>query len=166
MCKSHKSNSKEFADNFDRIFSKNHDFTREEYYELHQELWFWCSENPEKNKEDWPKFEESLEDEYDNSYNGVEIESNCFCCVYSEDYHDGDCSDCLVVWPDESEKKVMNCIYKKMQKQNLFSLWNNLGSFHPYLDEIIYMDYERILRRELAYEIANLPMRETKNEQN
>jgi len=144
-----------------------HNFTEEEYYSLHQKLWNWLSENPTKEKFNWPEWEDEQYSDSDCFYKGIEINSDCFCCAYSEDHHGGDCYTCLVEWPNESITS-MPCFYEENDINecghrivvfNLFKLWEDMGE-DDIRGTIVFMDYERILRMELAYEIANLPLRE------
>jgi len=141
-------------------------FTKEEYHNLHQKLWNWLSQNPTKEKFEWPEWEEEQYSGSDCFYKDVEINNDCFCCEYSCDHHDGDCYTCLVEWPNESITS-MPCSYEKygidecgrpIVVLNLFKLWEWIGE-ENLGEPTIYMDYERILRMELAYEIANLPLR-------
>ena len=63
------------------------DLTIDKAIEYHRELWGWLSENPKKEKWDWP------------GWNGLEYlnpgyHEHCFACIMSKD-----CDECLLVWP-------------------------------------------------------------------
>ena len=101
MCKSHKSNSTAYIDNFDDIFNralqKKLDLhNKKDVIELHRRLWIWLSQNPTKEKFNWPEFKK----------NGMQIKNHCFCCEYAnhvyektEDSSDNYCRHCPIKWP-------------------------------------------------------------------
>lgn len=59
---------------------------------LHQELWNWLADNPERNKEDWPKW----------GYM-PEVQGDCFACEYSTASKIDTISECPeacpFIWP-------------------------------------------------------------------
>ena len=64
--------------------------TKDEAVRLHREMWGWLTENPDKEKEDWPRWKWKWR-------NGGEVEgvfALCFACEYSKG-----CDKCLFVWP-------------------------------------------------------------------
>ena len=63
--------------------------TREEQFKrLHQELWQWLADHPDKEKGDWPRW----------SRNGGDVDSvrnKCFACAL---YPDDECNNCPCDW--------------------------------------------------------------------
>lgn len=55
----------------------------EVYQELHWLLWDWLAENPKKDKEDWPGWD-----------NSVDADCGCFVCEYVNRRLDSNCKSC------------------------------------------------------------------------
>ena len=117
--------------------------------QFHHELWMWCPDNPEKDKEDWPRL----------SINGGDVqlgEPYCFACIaqYQETGTErvpeapANCDHCLVDFPKDGK-----CL------GGLYQMWVNLGG-EQRERESHYSYRERMAERsEVARTIACLPMR-------
>ena len=73
--------------------------TRKQGYEAHQELWFWCADNPTKKKSEYPDWEKHTNNHWD-----------CFPCAVST------CENCIVDWG------VVSCLaegslYREWEKE-------------------------------------------------
>jgi len=104
----------------------------EERISLHRELWLWCSENPDKDKTDWPKWRHN-----GGKYPMDDLKTAhaaCFLCGKS-------C--CLLEWPGN------HCFGIKDEVNGLYSQWFRLNGKKSKLAE----------RAELALQIAQLPER-------
>lgn len=111
----------------------------------HRALWTWLSENPDKDKDNWPEW----------AFNGGEItrvqEADCFCCKYMNEktLHSfpRNCNFCPLIWPENlAGDKVCD------DAEGLWAEWDSLGY------EIGEVSLK--LRSELAKEIANLPVKD------
>ena len=102
----------------------------------HKALWNWLAENPDKNKEDWPEWEE-------NGGERPRILCGCFACesVARKGCDSG--SRCPLEWPIHNNMGFTSCIYG-----GLFEQWG---------DAIISSPAQ--LRSDLARQIANLPVK-------
>lgn len=130
------------------------ELTKEEAIRLHRELWGWLAENPNKNKFQWPGWENS-EDDYtcDGLYNGEIIPFYCFACYATVlqigDYADDDsCAACVLEWGSGVCDKWDDSIIPK--PIGLFTKWNESKSDR--------------MRSKLAAKIRDLPEREVPNE--
>jgi hypothetical protein len=106
--------------------------TKEDYAEAHWKIWNWCSENPDKQKHEWPEWQ----------FNGGKyqwVTSECFACEWSAlgRWEAIFCPECLLVWP------TATCA---VDADDLFSLWEN--------------EEDPTKRAELARQIRDLPIRE------
>ena len=110
---------------------------REKVIELHRELWDWLYHNPDKGKEDWPKWD----------FNGGEhekVKSNCFLCEYTGDSYGPTVDDCLsscpLEWPGGT------CTFNSTSEIiPLYDAWSDARSLK--------------LRTKLAKKIRDLPER-------
>ena len=99
----------------------------------HKEMWTWLSENPEKEKDDWPGWE------WNGGAYDMDEPEHCFACLYVEEISgakDDSCSYCPLKFPEP-------CYCWN----SLFRQW---GHYNKKLD----------LRSSLALQIANLPVKE------
>jgi len=100
---------------------------------LHKELWQWLADNPDKEKNEWPRW----------SSNGGDIgyvTARCFACNYNSD-----CVDCPLVWPDYPDNEGDIC----GKDGSLFDRWLfTTGSS------------EGDKRSRLAEQIRDLPVKE------
>ena len=102
--------------------------------ELHTELWLWLAENPKKEKNDWPRWEE-------NGGDIPKMEAECFACEYAARHgkRPGFCC-CPLDFPDwkQANGTVQKCL------GGLFDKWDMaIGK----------------ARSALAKQIAELPIR-------
>lgn len=97
----------------------------------HKALWNWLSENPDKEKSDWPGWE----------WNGGKHKDTrtnlCFACMYDNEI-EGYCYNCPLDWPNG-----MECV---SDDDSLYPNWH------------FCQDLQR--RAELAAQIRDLPVRE------
>ena len=98
----------------------------------HIELWTWLSHNPDKDKKEWPGWEDYRECGY------VTIDSYCFACEYDYQF-ESNCENCSIIWNDEEST---NCCHKD-------------SPFRKYGDTDTKEE-----RAKYALEIANLPVQE------
>lgn len=81
---------------------------RDQYIELHRELWNWLYHHPNSGKEDWPEWE----------FNEGKIPSmpyDCFPCEFSKNV----CPNCLFEWGND-----ISCIDKKfIDDKGYYSRW-------------------------------------------
>lgn len=97
----------------------------------HKELWDWLAKNPDKEKDDWKGW-----DIHGGKY---VLDGNCcFACLY-DDYTEGRCNDCPLVWAHLSCCSQENSLYKKWER---------------------FDEDEEETRAELARQIRDLPVRE------
>jgi len=153
MCKSHKSNSIAYIDNFDGIFNltPQREFdphNKKDAIELHRRLWIWLSENPSKEKDDWPEFKKIRE--YIFRWNGMQIKNHCFCCEYAnhvylktEGSRSGYCSHCPIKWPGG------HC----EDDYSPYSKWNGIIID---MDDPLQDEMDLIISSKYALEVANL----------
>lgn len=70
----------------------------------HKALWMWLSENPNKEKEDWPKW-----------LNIPSMDNDCFACEIAN----CDCEDCPIIWPTiDYDNNYPSC-------ENIFGAWDD-----------------------------------------
>lgn len=106
--------------------------TEKEYISLFREIWEWLSENPEKEKNDWPRWK----------INGGDVEmciSDCPLCEWVNITYGNlkDCKDkCPIIWNNDSF-----CHYTT----GLFWKWTSVRNNEE--------------KRRIAKEISNLPER-------
>ena len=115
----------------------------------HKEMWTWLSENPEKEKDDWPGWES----------NGGEYPFAafwCFACQYAlskvkkdsedsgldEDDAQDRCVRCGLDWPDNGDQNDFFC-------QGYYGVYNNWCEEKNFGTKAI-----------LALQIANLPVKD------
>jgi len=112
------------------------ELTKEEAIRLHRELWRWLVENPDKEKENWPGWEQ-VANSYPQIMESASIKTlHCFACYMTQD-----CDKCLLVWPG------LDCSNEtEGDGKGLFERWNWT---------------KRIKQRaKLAAQIRDLPVRE------
>lgn len=108
--------------------------TLQEAKALHQELWNWLADNPDKQKHNWPRWER----------NGGDVErvwGFCFACeIGTKHGKDKACTNCPISWPG------LSCKYKRVDDDTpgLYAEWRGTEPCD-------------IKRSELARQIANLP---------
>lgn len=128
--------------------------TKKRAIEEHRKMWNWIAEQYENETDILFELHnvERLKDYYIrlhfNELSDLEMTSNCFCCVYDDQYH-YDCSNCPLEW--ESNDNYMPCI--------------QMGD-EPGLFEIVYVLTRSTFLKEsiefcgkIARKIANLPER-------
>jgi len=162
MCKAHKSNSKDFINHFDGIFNKEKAYdlkNKDDIIELHKQLWTWLSENPSRQKEDWPGWTYNDTTEA-YLYSNTVIKNLCFCCQYTDldeekddideekdDIDEDDCDRCPLKWPgDYCEDET-----------SPFERWKKEHDMY-FCDEGEVKDLVKI--KALCLEIVNLPIKE------
>jgi len=114
--------------------------TLEKSIEYHRELWNWLAENPASYKDDWPGWEQVIE-EYPELATRAEIAgSHCFTCYATNRFTFGGCSDCVLDWPGED-----CCNDNPGDGEGLFFRWDDAKTTET--------------RKELAMQIRDLPVR-------
>ena len=80
--------------------------TRKQAIRLHRELWDWLYENPEKGKDDWPRWEF-------NEGKIKEVENDCFLCELA--MRDGVviCEKCILSPIPYKPVFCLNCLYDR-----------------------------------------------------
>ena len=108
--------------------------TKKRALELHAELWMWLALNPNKQKQNWPRWK----------VNGGSIPhaaGHCFCCEYDNQFASKACKKCPVIW---GNRKALSCF------DSQFAEWDALSR----------IDNKSLAKRTaLAFEIAALPER-------
>lgn len=99
--------------------------TFEECAKAHKDMWTWLSKNPNKQKEDWPEWEETNERKSDSNtsygvYKGDSIPYLCFACYWAcgdnrgyvgDDAHNKrDCTKCPIEWLSEDPYDSNDCV--------------------------------------------------------
>lgn len=69
--------------------------TKKQLKALHVELWNWLAENPEKSKDDWPRWEF-------NRGTIKEAENLCFACEAADVPTKNNCDGCTCSWGEYS----------------------------------------------------------------
>lgn len=109
------------------------DLTIDKAIAYHRQLWDWLSENPEKEKEDWPGWNDFYEKYPDYKWRST----FCFAC-----FMDKDCEECVLEWPG------MDC-----------TDMNNLGDLKGLAQCWQNAKDDKDTRVSLARQIRDLPVR-------
>lgn len=114
---------------------------------FHREMWMWCHQHPDKEKDDWPRL-------HVNGGDVVLKSPYCFACIPDLRHSASpDCSACLLKFPERmppTTDRMIGCL------GGLYLRWRNLGGEKK-------RDEERMKwRSEIARTIAELPLRGSK----
>ena len=110
--------------------------TKKEALKIHQDLWNWLSQNPDKEKRDWPEW-------IINGGSTIYCQNNCPACEYNEQRESATMycgSACIIAWPAGG-----GCQWINNTSHEIYNQW--------------YYGKDPKLRASLAAQIANLPLR-------
>lgn len=121
---------------------------------LYKEMWHWLASNPEKDKEDWPRWYEAGGD--------IPRQTNwCFACDYTnpftpDKYVPALCAECPLDW-GEPEDLRHNFVFMCEKEGSPYLSW--LDSEFEFLEG---EEREKALSQRSAFarEVAELPVRE------
>lgn len=86
-------------------------------HKYHKELWIWLSENPDKFKWYWPKWNEIDPNQL------VMDKCYCFACYeLSLKKHTNNCEDCPLDWGKDNEGNQISCVCSESLYNKLFSM--------------------------------------------
>jgi len=117
--------------------------TKKEAHKIHQALWTWLSENPDKGKSSWPDWKE-------NKGSIPWCANHCPACEYEAQHPAliGYCGvNCIIAWPAGYGCQWM--FEDKGQQHEIYNQW--------------YYSDDLKLRASLAKQIADLPLRKRRN---
>ena len=90
--------------------------TKQWYYDRHQELWTWLSNNPDSSKQDWPGWRRFRRKYW----------QSCFACQYTMDLlkltERPECDVCLVIWGNHPD---MTCEEENEEYPTEYEQWAN-----------------------------------------
>ena len=98
------------------------EYSTQELKQLHYELWNWLIDNPDKQKKEWPKFEELPKDLTQHYY-------RCFACASIDNINGCTlenfyCKKCPLKVPKELQKEFGNKICADREDvYSMFELW-------------------------------------------
>jgi len=115
--------------------------TQKEALKIHQALWTWLSQNPDKEKRDWPEW-------IINGGSTIYCQNFCPACEYNGQRESATmyCSSaCIIAWPAGHGCQWINDTTINIKDHEIYNQW--------------YYSKDSQVRASLATQIANLPLR-------